>query len=351
MTARVAPAREWILAIRLRQLGDVLAALEVLRAVKEGRPGRSIAYVVDRPYAAVVEKFEFVDRVLIPPRGEGLRAWWRFLSAVASLRATATIDFHGSARSALITLASRAPLRVGFDVRVRKRAYTAVEGRADWLDGRRVPYDSIVAGMRLARHVGAAEAASVLPAVARDDGAIARARDRLVESGVSRDALRAGRVVGLNPGRPVPVKAWDPGRFVALARRLAGAGCAVVVFWGPGEEKAAEAIVQRAGGDAVLAPRFALDELPAALANLGGLVSIDSGLKHLAVCARVPTVTVFGATDPREWHMGTARDRALWRGLSCSPCRRLECPFGSPCMDIAVADVEREILDVVGRAA
>jgi ADP-heptose:LPS heptosyltransferase len=100
-----------------------------------------------------------------------------------------------------------------------------------------------------------------------------------------------------------------------------------------------------------MSPRFALAELPAALANLGGLVTIDSGLKHLAVCARVPTVTVFGATDPREWHMGTLRDRALWRGLSCSPCRRLECPFGAPCMDIAVADVEREILDLVGRAA
>jgi len=343
--------REWVLAIRLRQLGDVLAALEVLRAVKDARPGRSIAYVVDRPYAGVVGGFGFVDRVLIPPRGEGPLAWWRFLAAVGSLGAAAAIDFHGSARSALITLASRAPLRVGFDVRVRKLAYTVVEGRADWCDGRRVPYHSIAAGMRLARHVGAAQAAPVLTAFARDDAAVARARDRLIEAGVSRDGLRAGRVIGLNPGRPVPVKAWDPARFAALARRLAGAGWAVVVFWGPGEEKAAAAIVREAGGSAVLLPRFALDELPAALANLGGLVTIDSGLKHLAVCARVPTVTVFGATDPREWHMGTPRDRALWRGLSCSPCRRLECPFGAPCMDIAVADVEREILDVVGRAA
>ena len=351
MINRPQPAREWILAVRLRQLGDVLAALEVLRAVKEGRPGCAVAYVVDRPYAAVLDGFEFVDRVLIPPRGEGLRSWWRFLAAVGSLGATAAIDFHGSARSALITLASRAPLRVGFDVRVRKRAYTVVEGRADWRDGRRVPYDSIVAGMRLARHVGAADAAGVLPEFARDDGAISRARDRLVEGGVSRDALRARRVVGLNPGRPVPVKAWDPGRFATLAQRLAGAGFAVVVFWGPGEERAAEAIVRQAGGGAVMSPRFALAELPAALANLDGLVTIDSGLKHLAVCARVPTVTVFGATDPREWHMGTPRDRALWRGLSCSPCRRLECPFGAPCMDIAVAEVEREILDVVGRAA
>jgi ADP-heptose:LPS heptosyltransferase len=351
VSGRAADGREWVLAIRLRQLGDVLAALEVVRAVRAARRERRVAYMVDRPYASLVRGFEFVDRVLVPPRGEGMRSWARFLAEVGSLGAAATLDFHGSARSAMITLASRAPLRVGFDVRVRRRAYTVVEARAEWRDGRRVPYHSIAAGMRLARHVGAGDAEGIPPAIARDETAVARAFARLVDAGVPADAIRAGALIGLNPGRPVPVKAWEPARFAELARRLARAGCAVVVFWGPGEEDAARGIVRQAGPGAVLGPRFALDELPAALANLAGLVTIDSGLKHLAVCARVPTVTLFGSTDPREWHMGTARDRVLWRGLSCSPCRRLECPFGAPCMDIGVESVQREILAVARRAA
>ena len=58
-----------------------------------------------------------------------------------------------------------------------------------------------------------------------------------------------------------------------------------------------------------------------------------------------PTVTVFGSTDPREWHMGSGRDVALWKGLSCSPCRRLDCPMGVPCMDVGV----REVLDALSR--
>ena len=87
--------------------------------------------------------------------------------------------------------------------------------------------------------------------------------------------------------------------------------------------------------------------MPALVSTCRALVTIDSGLKHLAVCVRVPTVTVFGATDPREWHMGGPADAFLWRGLSCSPCRRLECPFGSPCMDVTVDDVWEALQSVL----
>jgi hypothetical protein len=37
--------------------------------------------------------------------------------------------------------------------------------------------------------------------------------------------------------------------------------------------------------------------------------------------------------------MGGAGDAVLWRGLSCSPCRRRACPFGAPCMDVSVDTV------------
>jgi ADP-heptose:LPS heptosyltransferase len=88
-----------------------------------------------------------------------------------------------------------------------------------------------------------------------------------------------------------------------------------------------------------MAPSFDLETLAGALRSLGSLITIDSGLKHLAVCMRVPTLSLFGATDPSEWHMGTEFDDYLWRGLSCSPCRRRTCPFGAPCMDIKTDEV------------
>src|SRR5262245_60836221 len=96
---------EWLVAVRLRQLGDVLAALATLRALKAYRPERRIAYVVEAPYADLLRGLDFVDALPSPPRG-GADAWRRYLASIRKLHASSAIDFHGSARSALITLAS-----------------------------------------------------------------------------------------------------------------------------------------------------------------------------------------------------------------------------------------------------
>jgi ADP-heptose:LPS heptosyltransferase len=327
---------EWVLAVRLRQLGDVLASLEVLRGVKAFRPARGVALVVNAPYAGLVKNEPYIDRVLTPPAG-GAREWMRFLRDVRALSASAAIDLHGSARAALITRASGAPLRVGFDVRLRRRAYTVVEPRGEFSDGRRVPHHPITWGARLARHVGCAALAEVPPALSAPEPDRERVRMLLREAGVSDGAMARTALIGLNPGRPVASKTWPASRFVALARALREASDEVMVFWGPGEKPAAEAMAREAR--VLLAPALSLTEMLAALSFCAGLVTIDSGLKHLAVCARTPTVTLFGSTDPREWHMGGPHDVALWKGLSCSPCRRLACPFGTPCMDLGVEDV------------
>ncbi len=337
------PDREWLVAIRMRQFGDVLAALEALRAMKAHRPARGIAYVAGESFHPVLRGLDFIDMLLPePPRldkGRGAVAYSRYIADIRRLRPAAVIDFHGSARSALLTLLSGAPVRVGFKVRGRRHAYTVVEPRGVFMDGRYVPRSSLASGFSLVRHVGADPIAAVPPEVPVDSAIITRATEALAAVGVSRSALDARRVVGINPGRPYPAKEWPRDRFVRLAACLREAGWEVLVMWGPGEEDTARMIAREAGAGVTLAPAFDLVTLMGALKCLSVLVTIDSGLKHLAVCNRIPTLSLFGATDPREWHIGASHDRYLWKGLSCSPCRRLTCPFGSPCMDFGPEDV------------
>jgi heptosyltransferase-2 len=73
-------------------------------------------------------------------------------------------------------------------------------------------------------------------------------------------------------------------------------------------------------------------------------VTIDSGLKHLAVATGVPTVTLFGPTDPREWHMGGGLDRFLYPAEPCSPCRLKECPYDVPCMTKIAPQAVRDVV-------
>jgi ADP-heptose:LPS heptosyltransferase len=77
----------------------------------------------------------------------------------------------------------------------------------------------------------------------------------------------------------------------------------------------------------VVGPDLDLAELAGALAHLDLLVTNDSGPMHLAAALGVPTVALFGPTDPRRTAPAGDGHEVLWRDLWCSPCFRRRCPL------------------------
>jgi ADP-heptose:LPS heptosyltransferase len=109
-------------------------------------------------------------------------------------------------------------------------------------------------------------------------------------------------LVAVHPGSGSRSKNWPADRLAAVVRELSRrTGESVVVVCGPSDEVAA----------AELRARLAVPvrvERPAGLAQLVGLlrrarlyVGNDSGVSHLAAGLGVPSVVVFGPTDPRRW--------------------------------------------------
>ena len=336
--------RTTVIAIRLRQLGDVLATLGTLRAIKESDPNRRVVYVVDSLFHELLSEVEFIDLLLPePPDTHGLQGsveYERYIQKIRELRADSVIDFHGSLRTAILSALTGASIRIGFNVRLRSAFYTHVEPRAEFENGRRLPRTSHESAMSLARRGGLVSAAGctretiTVPAVR-----IESASEIFGEMGLPAGVVSAHKLIGLNPGKAYASKEWGEDRFVEVCERLTYGGNSVLVMWGPGERPRAVRIASRVQKGVFLPPPLTLPELPGVLASLSLLVTIDSGLKHLAVAVGTPTVTLFGPTSPAEWHMGGANDRVLWAGLSCSPCRLLECPFGRPpCMQRLTPD-------------
>jgi ADP-heptose:LPS heptosyltransferase len=340
-----------ILAIRLRQLGDVLVTLGTLRAIKRAAPDRRIAFIVDDGYRDLLASVDFIDILLPqPPSMDGLGGAVRYNAYIDRLRAMdieCVLDFHSNSRSAILAYLSGAPQRIGFDVRGRKFLYTDVEPRTGFRNGRpraRTSHESAVAlARRWLPSIADGSGSRTIP-VGRED--LATGQSMLAGLGCSERARGAG-VVGLNPGNPYPAKEWPDANFVEVASRLVAAGREVVVLWGPGEVGRAAAIVEAAGKGVFLAPELALRQVPGFLRALSSVVTIDSGMKHIAVAVGTPTVTLFGPTTPDEWHVGGEQDRFLYARISCSPCRLLHCPFGDPpCMlrltpDAVLAELER----------
>jgi ADP-heptose:LPS heptosyltransferase len=343
-----------VLAIRLRQLGDVLSTLGSMRALKGAAPGHRIVFVADGAYHALLRRVDFIDELLAePPKSGGLAGWVAYagyIESVRRLQACCVLDFHSNTRSAVLSFLSGSPVRVGFDVRVRKAFYTDIVPRTVLRDGKPSPRNSHQSALALVRRAGfegaEGEAERTIPTTTEE---WREGRRLLAMAGVPDAALASGCVVGLNPGDPYPAKAWPAEMFGRLAEMLRDDGLSLVVLWGPGESGVAQRIAQAAAGAAHVAPALSLDQLPGVLTNLGALVTIDSGLKHLAVAVGVPTVTLFGPTSPLEWHMGGERDRYLYAGAPCSPCRLRECPHETPCMTLISPErVRDEVRHVLG---
>ena len=117
------------------------------------------------------------------------------------------------------------------------------------------------------------------------------------------DAVAAdpdGDVV-LHPGAGSRAKCWPAARYAELAHALRAQGRRVLVVVGEAElERGDDLAAVVAAADAVL-PAPPLEALAARLARARAFVGNDSGVTHLAAALRVPTVAVFGPTDPRVW--------------------------------------------------
>ena len=321
--ARRVPRVRRILVLRRRALGDILLTLPAVRALAVSYPEARVELLVDRPFVPVVEGLSYVHDVLVfpdrdsTPRGRG-RALAALYGDVRRRGYDLVVDALGTPRTAGLALWSGARTRVGFAIGARGLAYSRRVPRSDALR----PVYMRDAFLELAEAVGATTLdRSFAPAGGED--LPARARARRAES------LTGAWRVALAPGATWSAKAWAPEKYAAVARALLEDGeCAVTVFWGPGEEALADRVVGLAPGS-TKAPGGSVLDLARGLAEHDVLVSTDSGARHVAIGLGVPTLGLFGPTDPRTATPPDGPHATLTHPIACAPCQRTECPLAS----------------------
>jgi ADP-heptose:LPS heptosyltransferase len=101
------------------------------------------------------------------------------------------------------------------------------------------------------------------------------------------------------------LREWAPERWVALAAKVAELGCAVVLTGAPADAPRAQALAEqlRAAGARVedVAGRFKLRQTVDVLAGAACVVSVNTGVMHIAAALGVPTVALNGPTSSLRW--------------------------------------------------
>jgi ADP-heptose:LPS heptosyltransferase len=105
--------------------------------------------------------------------------------------------------------------------------------------------------------------------------------------------------VVLHPGAGGASKRWPASQFAALIRALR-ADLAPVLMAGPQDEAIVAHIVAEVGATATVRD-LSVAGLAAFLSTCGLYIGNDSGVTHLAGMLGVPTIALFGPTDPALW--------------------------------------------------
>jgi heptosyltransferase-2 len=62
------------------------------------------------------------------------------------------------------------------------------------------------------------------------------------------------------------------------------------------------------------------------------VIANDTGPRHFAAAFGVPTVTLFGPTDPRWAQTYHERERVVRIEVPCGPCQLKRCPIDHRCL-------------------
>jgi ADP-heptose:LPS heptosyltransferase len=322
-----------VLAIRPRNLGDVVLVTPALRALRRGHPNAELHVVTDPPYAALVGALPGVTQVWPLERTGG--GTLRLTGALRARRFAWAVDFFGNPRTAVIAARSGAAQTAGYDLRGRGRAYRVRVARTQQDASGRREY-AAATHVRLALAAGGV-ADGTDPRITLPEAARATAAERLL--GLVRDP---GRAIGLVAAGSWPTKTWPIGHAARLARGLLAEGREVLLLDGPGEEGVTASLAALVPGLAVL-PRCDVLELAAVIGRLGAVVGTDSGPRHLAVALGVPTYSWFGPTHPDNWTPEDPRHGYWQSDLPCRGCDRTHCPHWS-CLPALHPDAARDLV-------
>jgi|GEM_PF-526998 len=345
-----------VLVTRLRYLGDIVMSTVVLEVLHRGDPGLEIGYLCEDNFASVLAGHPRLKRIhsLRSPRhgadararagnAPGHRPANGTLGALRDLkrhRYDLAVDLFFNPRSAWLLKLAGIPLRIGGTRKWRGRLYTrqVVRGDVDNPSFDRIAPGGL--GEHLCRLAPLVHVETGLPFLSWLEKTY-QPGDLVPELGqfpVSASAAEQLGNLGLAPESPyvlvAPCATWEskqwPGAswasLVTTLMQETSLAVAVMVAPGKAEAWASLAALIPSGRGGVLPP-LPLDDALGVTGAARALVTVDGGMMHAAVGLRVPTVALFGPTDPGIWfpYEGLGPFRVLAEAPACHPCDLHDC--------------------------
>ena len=322
-----------ILIIKLRHIGDVLLSTPVLRGLREAYADAQLTMWVNRGTEGVLAHNPDINEVLCLEKGDW-NAQLKFVQMLRQRGFDCVIDLTDGDRSAVISLATGAPIRIGFNAEHRWRGllYSTV-AKPRPVDQHRVDYD-----------LCALRALGLDPKPGMPTVSVSTSEEQVVEKWLQEHGL-AGEdtpwLVLFQPGARYSLKVWPPERFAQLADRLSDQfRCRILLGGDQREREVAEQVARKARcAPVVVAGKFSLLQFASLVKRCALFVGNDGGAMHIAATVGTPVVALFGPTYPQRWGPRGELTQVIYKGLDCRACYHPTCLRGDDsCMQQITVD-------------
>jgi len=315
-------------------IGDAILTLPAMASIRATYPRAHIA-VLAKPWVAdIYRTFSDVDEIIIyEDKYDTPAGVFRLANMLKKKNFHAAILLQNAIEAAIIAFVARIPLRAGYNSDARGLLLThSVKRTKEIRKVHQIDYYlgmvkalgcvTVDREMRLETRINLQDAQNIL-------------QKYIPETNTA--------IIGIAPGATYgPAKRWLPDRFAAVADKLSETfPMQGILFGSKADWDVAEEVRVAARTKLInLAGKTNLQEAIYLISQSGLFISNDSGLMHIAGALNIPTVAIFGSTNPVTTSPAGNKTIIVHSNVSCSPCLEETCPTDFSCMKlISVEDV------------
>ena len=336
-----------ILLIQFKAAGDIVLLTPVVKAIKKNFPNSKLTFMTNEKEVILIKNFKLIDTLFLIKKltKNTIIDYLKYLKYNLSIffqirknKYDVVIDFINNPKSALITLLSGSPVRIG---RKGKRSFAYNKK----IDIKTQDVNTVVRRLMHLSPLGIKpEFISTELVLNKSD--VLFAKKYLKSINIKSKAP----VIFLAPNSPRSSRKWKAEYFISVGKALIKKyNAEILLGWGPGEEEYTRFISEGIGNNAIMIPPTSLMEMSAIIAKTDLIITNDTGAKHFANALGVRSITIYGPTNPYVWNdIDIKRNPFLRADVPCIQCEKRVCPLEKHlCMEQVTPDMVMKLADSI----
>ena len=307
-----------ILISRLKFIGDIILTTPLIKSIRKEFPNSYIAYLGDKKGVSLLEGNPYLDEIF-PfdfSRNKFIQQL-EYLHKLHSKNFDLAIDLFCNPRSAILTYATGANTRIGYESRGRSWAYTI-----------KVKDDGKIKSA-IEHHSQILNALKIEPKSFETEIFLSKDEKKEAARFLNWQGVKFEKpLVAFHIGATWPNKIWPIEKFTELADLIcAKLGAEIILSFGPNDENLKNILIQKSFGNIHALPVLPVRQLAAILSHAKVFVSNDCGPMHIGPAIGLKTLGIFGPEPPEIWfpYDKNLGHKFFFSDIDCSPCRKTFC--------------------------